>query len=67
MACDNENCFKPLAGNIYELFEACRDAGFDNMQAFELTKTYCSVAFVNLALARNEENCAGRLYSWRLL
>lgn len=47
---NNENRFKPLAGDMYELFEACRDAGFDSMQAFELTKTYCSVAFVNQAL-----------------
>lgn len=44
-----ENIFNPMAVEMRLLFEALHDSGFTEQQAFELTKTYCSVAFVNQA------------------
>lgn len=45
-----ENMFNPTAVEIRLLFEALHDSGFTEQQAFELTKTYCSVAFANRAV-----------------
>lgn len=45
-----ENMFNQLAVEMRLLFEALHDSGFTEQQAFELTKTYCSIAFVNQAL-----------------
>ena len=42
-----ENPFTPLTNELYQLFSSCQESGFDQHQAFELTKTYCSVAFAN--------------------
>lgn len=42
-----ENMFNPLAIEMRLLYEALHDSGFNEEWAFELTKTYCSVAFVN--------------------
>lgn len=47
------NQFKSLTDEMYKLYESCRESGFDSSQAFELTKTYCSVAFVNNAIEAN--------------
>lgn len=44
-----ENIFNPMAVEMRLLFEALHDSGFTEQQAFELTKTYCSVAFANQA------------------
>lgn len=46
-----ENIFNPMAVEMRLLFEALHDSGFTEQQAFELTKTYCSIAFVNQALS----------------
>lgn len=46
-----ENIFNPMAVEMRLLFEALHDCGFTESQAFELTKTYCSIAFVNQALS----------------
>lgn len=45
-----ENMFNQLAVEMRLLFEALHDSGFTEQQAFELTKTYCSVAFANQAM-----------------
>lgn len=49
-----ENIFNPLALELRMLFEACHDSGFTEQQAFELTKTYCSIAFVNQAVQTSQ-------------
>ena len=49
-----DNMFNTLAAEMRLLFEALRYSGFTEQQAFELTKTYCSVAFVNQAIKENE-------------
>ena len=46
-----ENMFNPLAAEMRLLFEALHDSGFTEQEAFELTKTYCSIAFANQALS----------------
>lgn len=46
-----ENIFNPMAVEMRLLYEALHDSGFTEQQAFELTKTYCSIAFVNQALS----------------
>ena len=48
---EKENAYLPLTDDMYRLFDACQKSGFNEQQAFELTKTYCSVAFVNQALS----------------
>jgi hypothetical protein len=49
-----ENMFNPMAVEMRLLFEALHDSGFTEQQAFELTKTYCSVVFVNHALRESQ-------------
>jgi hypothetical protein len=44
--------FKLLAEQMYELYEELKNAGFDSIQAFELTKTYCTVAFANQSMTQ---------------
>lgn len=44
------NEFTPLAESMNRLYTALLESGFDRDQAFELTKSYCSVAFMNEAL-----------------
>ena len=48
-----ENQFAPLTDEMFDLFISCIKSGFTEPQAFELTKAYCSVAFVNQALNIN--------------
>lgn len=50
-----ENMFNQLAVEMRLLFEALHDSGFTEQQAFELTKTYCSVAFANQAMQTTYE------------
>lgn len=50
-----DNKFTPLTDEMYDLFLACLKSGFTDEQAFELTKSYCSVAFVNQALVIKEK------------
>ena len=45
-----ENIFDPLASEMHNLFESCKKTGFTDEQAFELTKAYCSVAFINQSI-----------------
>lgn len=51
------NRFKALTDEMRELYWSCRDSGFTETQAFELTKTYCSIAFVNHAISNKEKAC----------
>lgn len=53
-----DNKFTPLTDEMYDLFLACLKSGFTDEQAFELTKSYCSVAFVNQALVIKEQENA---------
>lgn len=41
------NEFTPLAKSMHDLYLALWDSGFNTNQSFELTKEYCSVAFMN--------------------
>lgn len=45
-----ENSYTPLTDDMYKLFESLKASGFTEGQAFELTKTYCTVAFANQAV-----------------
>lgn len=52
----SENRFTGLTDEMFELFISCIKSGFTEPQAFDLTKAYCSVAFVNQAInLKNEE------------
>lgn len=50
MDLSRENIFDPLATEMHTLFESCKKTCFIDEQAFELTKTYCSVAFINQSI-----------------
>lgn len=63
---DNESKFKYLADEMYDLYLALIDSGFDDHRAFELTKTYCTVAFANNALSKNAKD-RQREASWEAL
>ena len=50
------NKFAGLTDEMFELFISCIKSGFTEQQAFELTKSYCSVAFVGQAIElKNKE------------
>lgn len=49
-----ENIFKRLTDEMYMLYTSCTDSGFNHDQAFELTKTYCTVAFARQSLEQKE-------------
>lgn len=49
------NEFKQLTDSMFTLYMSLKESGFDDHQAFELTKTYCSVAFVDNAIRMERE------------
>lgn len=62
-----DNIFKHLTDEMYALYQSCKESGFGPGQAFELTKTYCSVAFVNQSIrladkSRNDRSAILRRY-----
>ena len=50
------NQFTTLTDEMHELFESCKTSGFTEEQAFELTKTYCSVAFANQSIRMSQDH-----------
>lgn len=50
----DEKYFAPLTDEMYYLYRSCINSGFDYKQAFELTKTYCTVAFANQSIRAQE-------------
>ena len=59
-----ENRFKLLSDELYELYTALKESGFNPDQAFEMAKTYCSVAFVSQAF-QTRDNYYNRQHSRR--
>ena len=49
-----QNPFAPMAEQMFQLYTALLHAGFTDERAFELSKTYCSVAFMNQYLRSPE-------------
>lgn len=54
----DDNKFKCLTDEIYELYRSFVDSGFSLDKAFELTKTYCSIAFVNQSIMLTQQECS---------
>ena len=55
--------FKNLTDQMHELYESLKESGFNDTQAFELTKTYCSVAFANQAIEARDKYYNRKPYS----
>lgn len=62
-----ENIFKRLTDEMYMLYTSCTDSGFNPDQAFELTKTYCAVAFARQSLEQKEMSMYQKELSMRRL
>lgn len=48
------NPFTQMANQMYQLYTALLESGFTDERAFEMAKTYCSVAFMNQYLRSPE-------------